>query len=64
MSADARLELTPDEVREADDGYYIECPECGTPTRLIRIVESGRCAGYGSDDVDCEASLSLELVWG
>ncbi|WP_101295114.1 hypothetical protein [Halegenticoccus soli] len=58
----AHMSITPDELREEDDGYYIECPECGTPTRFVRIVETGRCAGYGGD-TGCTAKLAVDLLW-
>ncbi|MFC6837445.1 hypothetical protein [Halomarina ordinaria] len=67
----ARMELGPDALHESDEGYSLDCPECGSPASLIDIVEHGRCRGYleneGREDTDrapdCTAELSLELVW-
>ncbi|MFC4356958.1 hypothetical protein ACFO0N_03230 [Halobium salinum] len=58
----ARMELTPEEIREEDGSYLVECPACGTPTTLMKVMESGHCAG-ADDDVGCTAELALELVW-
>ncbi len=65
------MELEPDAWHEADDGYYLDCPECGSPAHLMDIVEFGRCRGYledeGREDTDreptCTATLQLELAW-
>ncbi|MGM0592612.1 MAG: hypothetical protein ACQETI_13500 [Halobacteriota archaeon] len=72
----AQMELEPDAIHEGDRGYYVDCPECGSPVRLAQIIEKGRCTGYLDADateveVDdelsrspvCTAELSLELVW-
>lgn len=59
----ARMEITPEEIREDDEGYQVECPACGTSTTLMTIVESGHCGGVERGEVDCTAELSLELVW-
>jgi hypothetical protein len=58
----AHMELTPEEIREQDGSYVVECPACGTPTTLMRVMESGRCAGADGDP-GCTADLGLELVW-
>lgn len=73
---EARMELEPDALHEGDNGYSIDCPECGSTVSLARIVEVGRCTGHleseeteveGEDeqlqDPNCTAALSLELVW-
>lgn len=72
----ARMELTPDGLHELDEGYAVDCPECGATVTLHRIVETGRCPGTidadhtettGEDrqiqQPECTAELSLELVW-
>ncbi|MFB6131106.1 MAG: hypothetical protein ABEJ28_09825 [Salinigranum sp.] len=61
-SKPARMELTPDAIREQDDGYYVECPSCGTPTKLMKIVKTGHCGGYDEAE-GCTAEISVELVW-
>ncbi|WP_224333241.1 hypothetical protein [Haloprofundus halobius] len=58
-----RMELNPDAFLEADEGYAIECPECGSQTPLMRVVETGRCDGYRGDTVQCSALLRVELAW-
>ncbi|WP_129114220.1 hypothetical protein [Halegenticoccus tardaugens] len=58
----ASMFVGPDELREEDEGYVLECPACGTTTRLVRIVETGRCAGYETE-MDCTARLAVELLW-
>lgn len=72
----ARMLLEPDAIHEDDEGYALDCPECGSRVSLVQIVEEGRCDGYLEGDksevVDegqqlkesqCSAELSLELVW-
>ena len=61
-SEPARMELDADGIREEDDGYYIECPSCGTPTKFMTIVETGHCANRGEGGA-CDAEISVELVW-
>ncbi|WP_224270503.1 hypothetical protein [Haloprofundus salinisoli] len=58
-----RMELNPDAFLEAEDGYAIECPECGSQTPFMRIAETGRCDGYRGDTVQCSALLRVELAW-
>jgi hypothetical protein len=73
---EARMELDPEAVHQQSDGYYLDCPECGSPVSLVQIIEVGRCTGSldadeteveGDDtelqDPQCTAALSLELVW-
>jgi hypothetical protein len=57
------MELDTDGVREEDDGYYVECPSCGTPTKLMTIIETGRCANAEATGGGCDAEISIELVW-
>jgi hypothetical protein len=72
----ARMELAPDGLHETEEGYAVDCPECGSTVSLHRIVETGRCTGTldadhtettGEDQQiqrpECTAELSLELVW-
>lgn len=79
LSDGARMPLEPDAIHETDDGYAIDCPECGAAVSLIEVVETGRCPGYLDADAaetaeaqdeptelkgsGCTAKLSLELVW-
>ncbi len=69
------MELEPDAYHEGEKGFYVDCPECGSPAYLADIIEDGRCQGYLGEVVDdggasadreptCTAELSLELVWG
>ncbi|MFB6179020.1 MAG: hypothetical protein ABEI77_04770 [Halorientalis sp.] len=73
---DARMDLTQDTVHESEDGYYLDCPECGSPVSIGRIVEIGRCSGTLDPDVtevdaadqqlkepECTAELTLQLIW-
>jgi len=73
---EARMELEPDALHEGEDGYYLDCPECGAAVSLPRIIEKGRCSGSLDADVTevesddeqlqepgCTAVLSLDLVW-
>ncbi len=66
------MELEPDAFHEGDEGFYVDCPECGSPAYLTDVIEKGRCRGYLGDpetteNVDqeptCSAELTLELVW-
>lgn len=70
------MELEPDAIHEGDGEAYIDCPQCGSPVTLTRIVQVGRCTGtldaaaaeVEEDDqpiqeTGCTAELSLELVW-
>jgi len=72
----ARMELGPDTVKTSDTGPSLDCPACGSPVSLTRIIEEGHCTGYlDADDAEvesedervresgCTADLSLELVW-
>ena len=61
-SEPARMELDADGIREQDDGYYIDCPSCGTPTKFMTYVETGSCAN-GGETGGCDAELSVELAW-
>ena len=71
--AAARMELGPDAWHQTDDGFYVDCPECGSAATLSNVVAHGRCNGYlddqeGETDLDeasmsCTAKLSLELVY-
>lgn len=79
ISDGARMTLDPDSIHEGDEGYAIDCPECGATVPLYQIVEEGRCPGFldaeGADTAEtadeptelkgsgCTAELSLELVW-
>lgn len=76
VSDGARMELGPDSVHEDDGGYYLDCPKCGSPVTFSQIIEHGECTGSldGEEteveadderlqDVDCTASLTLELCW-
>jgi len=75
-SDEARMELEPDALHERENGYFLDCPECGSPVSLIQVIEEGRCTGYLDADVTegegddeelqeppCTAVLSLDLVW-
>lgn len=69
----ARMELEPDAWHETEEGYYLDCPQCGSPTSIDNIVEHGRCNAYLGDqrdwmdidvsDLSCTAKLSLELAY-
>jgi len=68
----ARMELEPDAFHDGEEGYYIDCPECGSPAYIDTVIQEGRCQGYlgdaaASENVDhepsCTAELTLELVW-
>ena len=69
----ARMELNADAVHEGEGGYYLDCPECGSPATVENIIEEGRCNGYLNEpvegvDVDvanvsCSARLQLELAY-
>ena len=74
--AEARMELEPDALHEGEDGYFLDCPECGSAVSLPQIIEEGRCSGALDADVTevegddqqlqeptCTAVLSLDLVW-
>ncbi|WP_276256996.1 hypothetical protein [Halomontanus rarus] len=58
----ARLFLERDALSQRDDGFVIDCPECGSSTLLADVVREGRCSGYG-EEAGCGAALWLELVW-
>jgi hypothetical protein len=58
----AHMELTPEEIRERNGSYFVECPACGTPTTLMKLMETGHCAG-ADEEPGCTANLGLELVW-
>ncbi len=75
-SEEARMELEPDALHEGENGYFLDCPECGSPVSLIQVIEEGRCTGFLDADVTevegdgeqlqepaCTAVLSLDLVW-
>jgi len=67
--------IEPDSLHEGEDGIYLDCPKCGSNVSLGRIVSTGRCSnsvdgevtdaaeGPHSSEGDCDARLSLELVW-
>lgn len=67
----AYTELTPDSWHQTDEGYYIDCPECGSVATLMNVVEHGRCNGYldrqeaetepDEAAMDCTAKLWFEL---
>ena len=70
----SRMMLEPDTIHSGDDGWYLDCPQCGSNVSLNRIVTKGRCSGRLDGDVaeteddtplekGCDAKLSLELVW-
>lgn len=70
----ARMVLEPDALHEGEEENWIDCPSCGSPASITQVVEHGRCSNYldaevsesGTQqlqDVECEAELSLELVW-
>lgn len=58
----ARMFLEQDALSERDDGFVIDCPECGIQTRLADVVLEGHCSGYRGE-TGCGAALWLELVW-
>ncbi|WP_198661984.1 hypothetical protein [Halorussus litoreus] len=68
-----RMELEPDAIHEARDGYYFDCPECGSPATIDNIIEEGRCNGYLNEQVEgidfevenvsCTAVLRLEMAY-
>ncbi|RQG94693.1 hypothetical protein [Natrarchaeobius chitinivorans] len=67
----AYTELTPDSWHQNDEGYYIDCPECGSAATLSNVISHGRCNGYldqreGETELDeqrmeCTARLWFEL---
>jgi hypothetical protein len=59
----ARTALEADAFRESESGYAVDCPECGAPTPIAAIVETGHCSGYAPEDGTCRAKLRLELAW-
>ncbi|WP_225741160.1 hypothetical protein [Halorussus halophilus] len=69
----ARMELEPDAWHETEAGYYLDCPECGSPATLDNVIEKGRCNAYLGDqrdwmevdvsDLSCTAKLRLELAY-
>jgi hypothetical protein len=69
----ARMELGPDAVHESEEGYYLDCPECGSPATIDNIIEEGRCNGYLNEQVEgidfeveqmsCSAVLQFELAY-
>ncbi|WP_210424991.1 hypothetical protein [Halorussus halobius] len=68
-----RMELEPDAIHESRDGYYFDCPECGSPATIDNIIEERRCNGYLNEQVEgidfdvenvsCSAVLRLELAY-
>jgi hypothetical protein len=71
------MELDADAFHDQEDGYYLDCPNCGSMVSVDRIIELGYCDGRleadeveveGGDETpigpECGAALSLELVWG
>lgn len=58
----ARTLLEQDALSQGDRGFTIDCPECGSSTRLADVVLDGRCTGY-EGETGCGAELWLELVW-
>lgn len=69
----ARMELKSDALHESRDGYYFDCPECGSPATIDNIIEHGRCNGYLDEQVEgidfdvenksCSAVLRLEMAY-
>ena len=69
----ARMELESDAFHQDDEGYYVDCPECGSAASISNVIEHGRCNGYldqrreetdlDEQAMDCTAMLSLELVY-
>lgn len=69
----ARMDLDPDALHESKDGFYLDCPECGSPATIENIVWHGRCNGYLDEQVEgvdfevenisCSAKLRLELAY-
>jgi hypothetical protein len=69
----ARMELNPDALHESEHGYYLDCPECGSPATVENVIEHGRCNGYLNEQVEgvdfdvgnvsCTAVLRLELAY-
>jgi hypothetical protein len=72
----ARMDLEPDAFHEGEDGYLLDCPECGSTVSIAQIIEEGRCDGTldaetteveGDDEQlqepGCTAKLSLQLLW-
>lgn len=71
----ARMTLSSDALHEGEEGYYLDCPNCGSSVTMMQIVEEGRCSGYvdeeaaegdgGTDptEANCEAELFLELAY-
>jgi hypothetical protein len=69
----ARMTLDADAFHEAEE-LSIDCPNCGATVGVMEIAETGHCDGIvGADEIEgdsevptegnCDASLSLELVW-
>jgi len=69
----ARMELEPDAIHGSREGYYFDCPECGSPATVDNIIEEHRCNGYLNEQVEgidvdvenvsCSAVLRLELAY-
>ncbi|MHB9286509.1 hypothetical protein ACKVMT_05660 [Halobacteriales archaeon Cl-PHB] len=69
----ARMQLTPDDLHEGENGPAIDCPECGTVTPLRMVIREGRCKSQvgatatetASEDqqLSCTARLAVDLVW-
>lgn len=69
----ARTELDPDTLHESKDGYYFDCPECGSPATIQNLIQHGRCNGYLNEQVEgidfevenisCSAVLRLEMAY-
>lgn len=69
----ARMQLTPDDLHEAEGGLALDCPECGSIATVQQIVDEGRCSARleaeetevlsHDEEMPCTARLSLELVW-
>ncbi|PSP55876.1 hypothetical protein BRC82_03910 [Halobacteriales archaeon QS_1_67_19] len=67
------MELKSDALHESRDGYYFDCPECGSPATIDNIIEHGRCNGYLDEQVEgidfdvenksCSAVLRLEMAY-
>lgn len=70
----SRMLLEPDTIHEEEGGIVLDCPKCGSTISIEQIVNEGRCDGSLSDEMaeteddtqiedNCNARLSLELVW-
>lgn len=69
----AHMELDPDTLHESRSGYYLDCPECGSPATIENVVQHGRCNAYLGEQVEgvdfevenisCTARLQLELAY-